>query len=218
MEAIRCGAKRSVQMEDSCHVTHNGKKLFIKTKCRPINLHSKVLLYCRFRDVTDKMRLQQEASFVENKLIYANRLTSLGALVSSVAHEINNPNNFIMLNSSLLHEPWVDAVRILEDYSGERSDVNLAGLPFVEMKGTVSKLIFGVMDGSRRINSIVDSLKGFSERSQKSSKGPINVNKVIQMAASILSSHIKNIPTGSILPWTKPFPRYLEMANSWGRW
>jgi hypothetical protein len=53
-------------------------------------------------------------------------------------------------------------VRIIEDYTRERGDVNLAGLPFVEMKRAVSKLISGVMDGSRRTNSIADRLKGFS--------------------------------------------------------
>lgn len=180
-----------VRLEGCSHVTNDGKELLVTTKCRPVTFHSKALLYCRFRDTTHELRLQEEATLIENKLIHTNKMTSLGTLVSSVAHEINNPNNFIMLNSSLLNEAWVDVVRVLEDYTREQVDVRLAGLPFDEMKEGVSRLISGVMDGSRRINSLVDNLKGFSQQTQKSSKGPVNINNVIGMATSMLSGHIK---------------------------
>jgi PAS domain S-box-containing protein len=192
MKAVRARDQEGgVCLEAGCHVAQDGRKLLVTTKCRPITFRSKALLFCRFRDITDHLRLQQEANLIQGKLIHANKLTSLGTLVSSVAHEINNPNNFIMLNGSLLQEAWVDVVRILNDYAKERGDLTLAGMPFCEMKEAVSKLICGVIDGSRRINCIVDSLKGFSRQSQKSAKSRVNVNKIIQMGASILCSHIK---------------------------
>lgn len=172
------------------HITKDRKKLVVAIKCRPITFHFGTLLYCCFRDISDRLRLEQEAKLMETKLIHTNKMTSLGTLVSSVAHEINNPNNFIMLNSSLLKEAWADVVRILEDYAGERGDLKVAGLPFGEMKDAVGRLISGVMDGSRRIDAIVTGLKQFSQP-QKTSKGSIDVNTVVQMAASMLSSQIK---------------------------
>ena len=39
-------------------------------------------------------------------------LVALGMLVSGVAHEISNPNNFIMLNLGPLREYWRDAVPV----------------------------------------------------------------------------------------------------------
>lgn len=191
MEAVRChNHGSSISLEAVHHIAKDGRRLVVKTRCRSITLRSRTLLYCRFRDISDKLRLEQEAKLMETKLIHTNKMTSLGTLVSSVAHEINNPNNFIMLNSSLLQEAWADVVAILEDYAGERGDLKVAGLPFVEMKEAVSKLISGVMDGSRRIDAIVTNLKGFSQP-QQTSKGPVDINAVIRMATSILSSQIK---------------------------
>lgn len=186
----RHGREQGVTMEAVRHITKDGRRLEVRIRCWPITFHSITLLYCRFRDISYRVRLEQEAELTERKLIQTNKMASLGTLVSSVAHEINNPNSFIMLNSSLLKEAWADVVLILEEYVGERVDLKVAGLPFDQMKGAVSELISGVMDGSRRIDAIVTNLKEFS-RPQKASKGPINVNKAIEMAASMLSSQIK---------------------------
>jgi PAS domain S-box-containing protein len=195
----------SVRLEAMCHFTKDGRKLIINAKCRPITFRSKTLLYCRFRDVSESFRLEQEAKLMEKKLIHTNKMTSLGTLVSSVAHEINNPNNFIMLNSSLLKEAWADVVRILEDHAGERGELKVAGLPFVEMKEAVGTLISGVMDGSMRINSIVTNLREFSQP-QKNLKGPVDINTVVRTATSMLSSQIKkytnrfNLDLGESIP------------------
>lgn len=186
----RHDGKNSVTIGAVRHIAKDGRRLAVRIRCWPITFHSITLVYCRFRDISYRVRLEKEAELTERKLIHTNKMASLGTLASSVAHEINNPNSFIMLNSSLLKEAWADVVRILEEYAGERDDLKVAGLPFDQMKGAVSELISGVMDGSRRIDAIVTNLKEFS-RPQKASKGPINVNKAIEMAASMLSSQIK---------------------------
>lgn len=66
-------------------------------------------------DITEKVRLEKEASSAQAKLIQADKLSSLGLLVSGIAHEINNPNNCIMRNSELLADAWHDAMPILDE-------------------------------------------------------------------------------------------------------
>src|ERR1700674_2200917 len=86
-------------------------------------------------------------------------MTSLGLLVAGDAHQINNPNNFIMGNSQLLESVWRDALKVLREYYRENGDFQIGGVPFSVMTEDSSRLFTGILDGSRRIDEIVSNLK-----------------------------------------------------------
>ena len=127
-------------------------------------MQNKDLIYCDITDITEQIRLKKEAAIMQSKLIFANKMSSLGILVSSVAHEINNPNNFILFNSSLLSDVWKDATRILDEYQQEKGEFSLAGLTYGEMREAVGKLLEGITGGSQRIKAIVNNLKDFARQ------------------------------------------------------
>lgn len=81
---------------------------------------------CAIRDITERVESERQAKEKEQQLIQADKMVSLGVLVSGMAHEINNPNSFMTLNLPLLEEIWRDITPILEDYYHENGDF-LAG-------------------------------------------------------------------------------------------
>ncbi len=59
-------------------------------------------------EVAERERAMEELKQHQKQLIQADKLASLGVLVSGVAHEINNPNALLSLNIPQLQRAWVD--------------------------------------------------------------------------------------------------------------
>jgi PAS domain S-box-containing protein len=166
-------------------------KIICSIKANIIRLHQVDVLYCSFRDITEKVMIEEEAKILQSKLIQANKMTSLGTLASGLAHEINNPNNFIMSNTQIMQHVWAGAVDILLDYYEQKGDFSLGGLSFSEAKEVVPKLLLDTIEGSRRIKSITENLREYSRPKNEETFTPVSIDKVLEFSISILSNQIK---------------------------
>jgi len=143
-------------------------------------------------DVTERRKAEMLAKQQQQNLIQADKMATLGILVSGVAHEINNPNNFIILNSDNLADIWKDIRPILDKYKDQHGEFMLAGLYFTEIRDEVGMLISGISDGALRIRNIVQNLKDFSRQEESGEMDqPVQVNAVISAAVVILGNLIK---------------------------
>lgn len=143
-------------------------------------------------DITDMVRMEEEAKFIQTKLLHTNKMTALGTLVSGVAHEINNPNSFIMSNTELLSSIWNDVNIILSDLYNKNKNLSLGGLPYSDLRDTMPKLLKGIDDGANRIKTIIDNLKDFSRPEKINLNDSVDINDVIRVSVSILGNQIKN--------------------------
>jgi PAS domain S-box-containing protein len=142
-------------------------------------------------DVTERRKAEELARQQQQKLIQADKMATLGVLVSGVAHEINNPNNFIILNSDNLSDIWKDLKPILQKYRDSYGDFMLAGLRFDEIREEIQPLISGISEGAKRIRNIVQNLKDFARQEPGDLNQMVQVNAVVDAASVILSNLIK---------------------------
>jgi len=142
------------------------------------------------RDITERKRAEAQARIHQEQLFQASKMVALGTLVSSVAHEINNPNNFIMLNTPILLEAWENARPILEEYYEKNGDFLLGGMNYSQMRGNVPMLFSGILDGSARIKQIVDDLKQFVRQDSPDLTQSVDINAVLKSALSLVSNLI----------------------------
>ena len=172
-------------------VDKSGKNIMTSVRGKIIKSQGKNYLYCTFRDITEKLKIKEERKKLEEKLIQANKMTALGTLASGIAHEINNPNNYILSSSQFLHEAWKDIERVLSDYQRENGEYYLGGLPCTEAVDVIPKLLASLEEGSIRIKNIVENLKNFARQEKEPYFSILDVNLAVKASINILGTQIK---------------------------
>lgn len=158
-------------------------------EARLLTLYGEKVIYCTFKDLTETVRLEEEARSIQAHLIYVNKMTSLGLLVAGISHEINNPNNYILANAEILKGMSADIVRFLDTVADQDDARRFAGLPVDALKTTLPHMIDAILDGSRRIGSIVAELKDYARRGRES-KSLNDLNQIIDSALLLVGHQI----------------------------
>jgi polar amino acid transport system substrate-binding protein len=142
-------------------------------------------------DITEYMEAQETARERQRQLMQNDKLSSLGMMVSGVAHEINNPNNLIMLNGDVLETFWKHLKPALRERSAGDPSWRVAGLAYDNAEGKIESLISGIGGGARRIKRIVDNLKDFARTDPGGMTESVAMEKVIDASVSIVENLIK---------------------------
>ena len=133
------------------------------------------------------------------QLIHQEKMSSLGRLVAGIAHEINNPINFVYGNVDFLGqymEDLLSVIRLLEDLplSEElrtRIEARKKEIEFEFLVQDSRKLIRSIRSGAERTASIVQDLKTFS-RSGGGELQEIDVIAGIETTLNLLAPILKN--------------------------
>jgi PAS domain S-box-containing protein len=136
------------------------------------------------RDISERKRAEERQRIQQEQLRQADKFKSLGVLVSGVAHEINNPNNFISLSVDNMRAYWRRIENAVSSKGGSRGDLVAACEAFPRM-------IDAVAEGSRRINLIVRGLKDFARGDSGALNELVNVNRVVHSSSLICGNLIK---------------------------
>lgn len=174
------------------HAKDKAGRLFwieVNTKGVIINGENRFLIVAR--DITKRKNVEEENKKMQQTLLQASKMAAIGTLASGIAHEINNPNNFILSNAQFLAEVWPDISRVLERHVKEKADFPVCKLRYSEVGGLVPQMFSGITEGANRIKSIVAGLKDFARQEKTDQEQTVFVNKVIEAALTMLQNKIK---------------------------
>jgi signal transduction histidine kinase len=136
-----------------------------------------------YRDITLEKTYEQQ-------LQQADKLASLGQLVSGIGHEINNPNQFIRGNIKILRQALEDILPIVDDYAKGHPDLKIARLKYDFFRSSVLTLIDDMSHGSERIKGIVEGLRNFARKDEGLLIDNVDVNTIIEAAARLVSNEV----------------------------
>ncbi|KDM93520.1 transporter substrate-binding domain-containing protein [Photobacterium galatheae] len=129
---------------------------------------------------TEAQQLQQQ------QLIQADKMTSLGILVSGMAHEINNPSSLLLLNLPILKESYQDAEEILEAYYQQHGDFMMGGLSYSRMRDEIPSMLDDMLAGTQRIRRIVEDLRDFARQEPTDLSEVVDLNGVTAAAIRLV--------------------------------
>ena len=152
---------------------------------------------------------EAEARRKQRQLTEADKLSSLGVLVASVAHEINNPNQIILTSSGMIRRSSDDVVALLDKCVGIEEGLLVGGLEMEEFRRTFPRSAEWIQDGSKRIKAIVGNLTDFARAEPTATMVMMDVNLAIESSVSLLSSYVESYSTRFSVHLSRELPQIL---------
>ncbi len=140
------------EITGSCEVTgtrKDGTQFFTEIKSRPINYLNNPRQVCVIRDISERVRAVEEKLSLQKKLAKANKLSALGLMAGSVAHDLNNILSGIVSYPDLLLLQMQETDRYYEQIkkiqaAGKRAAAVVSDLVTIARGGASSKSVENV--------------------------------------------------------------------------
>lgn len=143
------------------------------------------------REIQERKRAAEELHMRQQQLVQADKMASLGTLVSGVAHEINNPNAQILMNLPLISDFLADTRPILDEYYAQNGDFQVAGLPYSRLGAKIGEKLSETQDSAGKVKRIVEDLKNFARRDSQEINDLLNLNAIAQTAIRLVDNTIR---------------------------
>lgn len=143
----------------------DGSRLPVEIATSVVRYEGRPAIVAFVRDITERRR-------AEAALVQTDRLATVGTLAAGVAHEINNPLAYVLLNLGFLE-------RQLPDLVADESE-----------RARVTQMVMAAREGTERVATIVRDLRSVS-RAEGDGRRLVDLGRVLQSALNIASNEIR---------------------------
>ena len=144
----------------------------------------------------------QELKVAQDQLVQNEKLASIGQLTAGIAHELNNPINFVSSSAQSLRRDFEDVSEVMERVLALGPDdpelqgaitalqEKIASLDLGFTMKEIEELLTGIEDGAQRTTAIVKGLRIFS-RMDGDEASKASINELLESTSVILRSSFR---------------------------
>jgi signal transduction histidine kinase len=144
----------------------------------------------------------RELKTTQEQVIQSEKFAALGVLIAGIAHEINNPINFIQTSITALQKDFQDLKTFIQIIEEQREIPERASLPgeldkikseleFDTLVDEMSTLFANIHEGIRRTQDIVSSLRILARQDDKTTED-VDIQTIIDASLNVMSNRMKN--------------------------
>nr|WP_294874124.1 7TM diverse intracellular signaling domain-containing protein [uncultured Pedobacter sp.] len=156
----------------------------------------------------------------QSQLVDSEKMAGLGQLTAGIAHEINNPINFVTSNIKPLELDILDMDSLIMMYEkldfNEELEPQLAKIDSFKkqididfVRDEIKSLLSGISEGAKRTAEIIKSLKNFSRLDENDTK-PVDLNEglasTLVLVKNTFPDHLKVIKDFGDIPKVECLP------------
>jgi signal transduction histidine kinase len=176
---------------------------------------------------TELHTAMNDLRMTQQQLVESEKLASIGQMTAGIAHEINNPINFVQSNVGPLKRDIDEILDLLSQLAqiDENKDlleqVNHLKSQYIKLdvdylKKEIEQLLNGIEDGSKRTAEIVKGLRVFS-RMDRNELVSADINECLHSTLVVMKNMTKaevtlNVELGENIPKIKCYPGKLSQV------
>ncbi len=172
----------------------NFKNPYIEFSGRKISIKESISYLLTITDINERKHSQKALSALNQQLVNAEKLASIGQLSAGIAHEINNPVGYIRSNIDMLSDyikpliSYITIVNATEQQESAQAIYREEDLDYI--LNDIEPLIASSLEGTIRISNIIKDLGNYAHNDNKEPE-LICIDKLIEQSLTLVANELK---------------------------
>lgn len=143
-------------------------------------------------EIKEREKAMEELKNIQSHLIHSEKMSGLSTLVAGVAHEINNPTNFVNGIAHNLLSDINDLKQFIFELAGDEADSQFIEM-FTNRFQRIESHLGDISQGSERIKTVVQDLRSFSRLDEAEQKRVDIIESITTTLRFVQSQYNKNV-------------------------